>query len=186
MVLLFGPPHGFQQRPLARYVPPAGRDFGGSLHTRSLGGLVEQVVGRGAAFRRRAAFSRWRPAGDKRFRATALAPVRSAGRTRDPPLRLFEADARPLGEHLEGLAELDAFDLHDEREDVAADVTDPALERLPFGIDLEAGPGVVVPGAKGHVVAALTAQGKMLADQLDDIGRLLDALFGVERTARHP
>ena len=102
------------------------------------------------------------------------------------PLRFFEDNPRPIGQHFQGLAELDALDLHDERKNVAADVADPALERLPLGIDLEAGPAVVVPGTKADVVAALTAQGKMAADQLDNIDRLLDALFGVERAARHP
>ena len=101
------------------------------------------------------------------------------------PLRLLDLDARPVGQHLQGLAELDALHLHHEAEDVAADVADPALERLPLGIDLEAGAGVVVPGAEADVVAALAAQLDVAADQIDDVDRLLDPLFGVERAARH-
>ena len=74
---------------------------------------------------------------------------------------------------------LDAFHLHDEAEDVAADVADPALERLPLGIDLQAGPRVVVPGAKRLEAAALAPQRQIAADQVDDVDRLLDALLGV-------
>ena len=93
----------------------------------------------------------------------------------------FDGDAGPIGQHFQGLAELDAFHLHHEAEDVAADVADPALERLPLGIDLQRGLGVVVPGAEADVVAALAAQLDMAADQIDDVDRLLDPLFGVER-----
>ena len=87
---------------------------------------------------------------------------RSAGcrRLRRPGVRgaASQGDARPIGQHGQGLGELDAFHLHDEAEDVAADVADPALERLPLGVDLEAGARVVVPGAEADVVAALAAE----------------------------
>ena len=97
----------------------------------------------------------------------------------------FQLNAGPIGQHFQGLAELDAFHLHHEAEDVAADVAHPALERLPLGVDLQAGAAVVVPGAEADVVAALAAQLDMAADQIDDVDRLLDPLFGVERAARH-
>ena len=97
-----------------------------------------------------------------------------------------QRDAGPFGQHFQGLAEFDAFDLHDEAEDVAADVADPALERLPLGIDLEAGLGVVVPGAEADVAAALTAQRNVAAHQVDDVDRLADLFLGVQReTSRH-
>ncbi len=67
-------------------------------------------------------------------------------------------DARPFRQHRQGLREGDALHLHHEAEDVAADVADPALERLPLGIDLKAGPGVVVPGTERHVATALAAE----------------------------
>ena len=102
-----------------------------------------------------------------------------------PPLRLLDGDSRPIGEHFQGLAELDPLHFHHEAEDVAADVADPALERLPLGIDLEAGAGVVVPGAQADVVAALATQLDVAADQIDDVDRLLDPLFGVERASSH-
>ena len=108
-----------------------------------------------------------------------------AGRRRAAPAGLFEDDSRPIGEHIEGFAEFDALDLHDEAEHVAADVAHPALERLPLGIDLEAGLGVVVPRAEAHVVAALAAQLDVAADQIDNVDRLLDPLFGVERASSH-
>ena len=40
---------------------------------------------------------------------------------------------------------------------------------LSYGIDLETGPGVVVPGAEAHEVAALTAQLNRSANQIDDV-----------------
>ncbi len=81
---------------------------------------------------------------------------RSAGMRR-------KRNARALGEHLQGFAKLDAFDLHQEGEDVAADIrTDPALEALPLGIDLQAGFRVVVPGTESLVAAAFAPQGDVL------------------------
>ncbi len=94
--------------------------------------------------------------------------------------RLLQGDSRPIGQHFQGLAEFDAFGLHYPGEHVAADVADPAFERLVLGIDLQAGPGVVVPGAEAHVVAPLTAQLNVAADKLDDVDSLFDAFFGVE------
>ena len=111
---------------------------------------------------------------------------RSAGSTAGDarPLGLLQRDAGPIGQHGQGLAELDAFHLHHEAEDVAADVADPALERLPLGIDLQAGPRVVVPGAQGHVAAALAAKLHVAAHQIDDVDRLPDLFLGVRATSR--
>ena len=95
--------------------------------------------------------------------------------------RPFQRDSRPIGQHFQGLAEFDALGLHYPGEDVAADVADPAFERLPLGIDLQAGPGVVMPWTEAHVVAPLTAQLNMTADKLDNVDRLFDSFFGVER-----
>ena len=98
------------------------------------------------------------------------------------PMRFLDGDPRPIGQHLQGLAELDALHFHHEAEHVAADVAHPALERLALGVDLEAGAGVVVPRAEAHIVAALAAKLNVAADQIDDVDRLLHPLFGVERT----
>ena len=100
------------------------------------------------------------------------------------PRPACERDVGPIGQHGQGLGKLDPFHLHHEAEDVAADVADPALERLPLGIDLQAGAGVVVPGAEGLEVAALAAQRHVAADQIDDVDRLLDPLLQFERCGR--
>ena len=93
----------------------------------------------------------------------------------------MQLDARPIGQHGQGLGEIDPFHLHHEAEDIAADVAGPALPRLPLGIDLQAGPGVVVPGAVGHVAAALAAELQIvLAQQIDDIDRLSNLFLGVK------
>ena len=65
-----------------------------------------------------------------------------------------QLDSGPIGQLLERLAELDLLHPHHEREHIAADVADPTAVRLPLGIDLEAGAGVVVPRAEpGHGLA---------------------------------
>ena len=109
-----------------------------------------------------------------------LAPARLAALAAAAAVGL-QARCRPVGQHGQGLGEVDAFHLHDEAEDVAADVADPALERLPLGIDLQAGARVVVPGAKADVVAALAAELDDAADQIDDVDRLADLFLGVQR-----
>ena len=96
-------------------------------------------------------------------------------------MRRLQRDSHPIGQHLQGFAEFDPFDLHHEAEDVAADVADPALERLALGVDLEAGARVVVPRAEADVVAALAAQLDVAPDKIDDIDRLLDPFLGVEQ-----
>ena len=93
-------------------------------------------------------------------------------------------DARPLRQHRQGLGEGDALHLHHEAEDVAADVADPAFEGLPLGIDLQAGPAVVVPGAEGHVATALTAKLDIFANQVDDVDRLSNLFFGIQRRVK--
>ena len=124
---------------------------------------------------------------------------RNADRSSLAARGLLQLDARAIGQHGQGLREIDAFHLHDEAEDVAADVAGPALPRLPLGIDLQAGPGVVVPGAMGHVAAALAAERQIvLAQQIDDIDRLSNLFLGIKgrveghlrlpswRASRHP
>jgi hypothetical protein len=67
-------------------------------------------------------------------------------------------DPRLVRQQLQRLPKPDPFALHHKAEHVAADVADPALPALPLGIDLQTGTRVVMPGAKGHVSAALAAQ----------------------------
>jgi len=112
------------------------------------------------------------------------------GRSASSAVRRFpsppQPDSGPIGEDRQGLGEGNPVHLHHEAEHVPPDVADPALERLALGIDLEAGSGVVVPGAQPHVVAALAPQLHVLSHQFDDVGRLSDQLFRLERgTERH-
>lgn len=98
----------------------------------------------------------------------------------------LEGDAGLIGEHFEGFAKLDAFQPHDEAEDVAAYITNPALERLPLRVDLETGLGVVVPRAQPHVDTALPPQLYVFSNEINNVGRLSNQLFRVQgRSKRH-
>ena len=70
-------------------------------------------------------------------------------------------------------------------EDVAAEVADPALERLPLRIHLEAGARVVVPGAEALVIAAFVAQRDVFSHQLDDVNRPLNLFLGRVKRRSH-
>ena len=97
-----------------------------------------------------------------------------------------QRNARPLRQHRKRFAELDPFHLHDEAEDVPADVADPALPRLPLRVDLETGARVVVPGAEGRVAAALAAELHVAAHQVDNVDRSPDLFLDVRgRSKRH-
>ena len=100
------------------------------------------------------------------------------------PRGFLQGDAGPIGQHGQGLGEFDPLGLHDEAEDIAADVADPTLERLPLGIDLQAGARVVMPGAEADVAAALAAELDHAAHQVDDVDGLPDLFLGVQRPAR--
>jgi len=91
---------------------------------------------------------RRRGLGFPRFPAGFRRATRSG---RSPRLQL---DSRPIGQDGQGLGEADPLHLHHEAEDVAADVAHPALERLSLGVDLEAGPRVVVPGTEAQIEAS--------------------------------
>src|SRR5262245_45256446 len=116
--------------------------------------------------------------------AALIERVLIVGRARGRLLLLrSKLDAGPVGQHLQGLAKIAALALHYEAKDIAADIADPALPRLPVGIDLQAGAAVVMPRAAAHKAAAGSAQLEVLAHQLDDIRRLADLLLGV--SVRH-
>jgi len=91
-----------------------------------------------------------------------------------------QCNAGALGEHLQRFAELHAFGFHHEAEHVAADVADPALERLALRVDLQAGPAVIVPRAQADEVAALPPQLQITAHHVDDVDRLPDLFLGIE------
>ena len=96
-------------------------------------------------------------------------------------MRLFQGNAGAIGQHGQRLGKLDALHLHHEAEDIAADVADPALERLPLRVDLKAGVRIVVPWAEADEIAALAAELDYSAHQIDDVDRLSDLFFGIER-----
>ncbi len=54
--------------------------------------------------------------------------------------------------------EIDPLAFHNEAEDIAANVTNPALPRLPLRIHLQAGLCIIVPGADPSIVLSRTAQ----------------------------
>ncbi len=109
----------------------------------------------------------------------AAGVARLAAGVEDGTGLLAEWDAGPLGEHFERFAKFQALGLHDEAEDVAAHVANPALERLPLGVDVQTGAAVVVPGAEGDVVAALAAELDIAAHELDDVDRLAHLLLQI-------
>ena len=82
-----------------------------------------------------------------------------------------------LGQLGQGLGKGEAFHPHQKTEHVPTDVAHPAPERLPLGIDLQAGPGVVVPGTQPDQQLALAAQRDVAAHQIGNINRLADLLF---------
>ena len=90
-----------------------------------------------------------------------------------------EIDAGPLGELLEGLAEFDLLHPHQKAVHVSADVTHPAAERLPLGIDVEARLRVVVPGAEADEVLSLPAECDIGSDEIGDVCGVADALLDV-------
>jgi hypothetical protein len=109
---------------------------------------------------------------------------RPGGPLRPRALGRLQRDSRLIGQHGQRLGKGHALHLHDEAENVAADVADPALEGLPLGIDLQAGAAVVVPGAQGHIVPARTPQLDVFPDQIDNVDRLLDTVFSVQRRSQ--
>jgi len=93
----------------------------------------------------------------------------------------LQLDARAICQHGQGLGKIDPFHLHHKAENIAADVAGPTFPRLPLGVDLEAGPGVIVPGAVRDIAAALATKLQIvLAQQIDDIDRLSNLFLGVK------
>ena len=90
-----------------------------------------------------------------------------------------QVDACPLRQLLEGLTELEPFHLHQEAEDIAPDVADPAAEGLSLWVDLEAGAGVLVPWAQPHHGLASPPQGKVCPHQVDDVDRIAHAFLQI-------
>jgi hypothetical protein len=91
----------------------------------------------------------------------------------------WQRDAGPVGQQLQGFPKPDPLAFHHETERVAAQVAHPAFPRLALGIDLEAGFRIIMPGTEAHEDPALSAQGQIATDQIDDVRRLADAILQV-------
>ncbi len=82
-----------------------------------------------------------------------------------------------LGYGAHGFGEADVFHLLDEGEDVAGLVAAEAVVELAAGVDGEGGGLFFVEGAEaGVVLRAGFAQPDVVADDVDDVGLLLDGL----------
>ena len=92
---------------------------------------------------------------------------------------LRQFDARHFRQDSFGFGEIAALHLHDEGENIPADVADPAFERLPFRVDLQARLAVVVPRTARYEKTPLTLQGKIFADQVDNINLFANLFFYV-------
>ena len=92
-----------------------------------------------------------------------------------------EFDPGHVGENLHRLFEIDVFNLHNERKNVAADVANPTLERLPLRINLQTRTRIVVPRATSDKVRSLPTQRNVPLDQIDDVDRVANLLSLIER-----
>ena len=87
-----------------------------------------------------------------------FAVVRIAGIGLGTGLILFDFDSGTRRQLTQRGGKIDAVALHDEAEDVTADVANPALPSSPFGVDRHRWTAVVVPRALGDKVSALWSQ----------------------------
>jgi len=92
-------------------------------------------------------------------------------------LALGKRDAGLLGDGTDGLGKGDVFELHDEGEDVAFFVAAEAVEVAVGGVDGEGASLLFVEGTEaGEVLGAGFAKTDEVADDLDDVGLLLDEM----------
>ena len=90
-------------------------------------------------------------------------------------LLVAELHAEPVGEALDRLGEGQVVDLHDEGDDVAADLAAEAVEGAHARADREGRRLLVVEGAEAlEVAAAGRPERDHLADHVGDVGPLLD------------
>src|SRR5262249_55322958 len=83
--------------------------------------------------------------------------------------RLFDLDARVIGEASGGFGEGEAFRLHDEVEDVALLLATEAVEKALLGVHAEARGLLLVEGAEPHQAPALTLQLHAFGDDRSDL-----------------
>ena len=92
----------------------------------------------------------------------------------------MQFDSGCLGKEFESATEVDAFHLHREVKNVAVKIANVAAVALSNGVYGEAGFFVVVPRAQAEVVWSTAAQIDLAADEVNEVGSLFDAIFGVE------
>ena len=101
---------------------------------------------------------------------SAPAPTGTAGGARTA----LELDTGPVGQHLEGLPEVDALDLLDEFEEVPALVTAVAVPDLALRADGERWRLLGVEGTEPGQLASRTVERDVSADDLDEVKSRFD------------
>jgi hypothetical protein len=101
-------------------------------------------------------------------RASCLLPRRA--------LLVFEGDAEPVGEPFDRPDEVQVLDLPDEADGVAAAPAAEAVVETVRCVDREARRLLLVERTASRVARALLAKGRVLGDDVDDVGALLDVL----------
>src|SRR6185437_15413533 len=80
----------------------------------------------------------------------------------------------PVGQHAKRLGKIDPFVFLDEIKDIAAGAATPALVGLALRVQFERGCVVVVEWAQSLELGTGTVERQRLADQRDDVDRVLD------------
>jgi hypothetical protein len=98
----------------------------------------------------------------------------------------LQFDTCPLSESFDGLGEPEVFPHLQKGEDAAAGPAGEAFEDLFGGIDIQAGPVVIVEGAQANHFPALFGKADMLADDISDVISLEDLVYRCSiKHARH-
>ena len=90
-----------------------------------------------------------------------------------------DVDAGTFGELMKRVAEFELFHPHQKAEHVPPHAAHPTAISLSLGADLEAGLGVVVPGAEADQRLPLAAEGDEGRDQVGDVSGIADPFLDV-------
>jgi hypothetical protein len=97
-----------------------------------------------------------------------------------------EGDAGTFGEFADGVGERQVLVLHDELDDIAPGAAAEAMPDLARRVDVEAGGFLFVERAEGDEIRAASFQGKIGADDFDEVVRLSNLIEnGIRDEARH-
>jgi hypothetical protein len=91
--------------------------------------------------------------------------------------RAFNHDARSIRQHPQCFRKPNAFFLHDEAEDVSANVANPTFPCLAVWIDLQTGATVIMKWARRDKASPLPTNFAITADQIDNIDRQANSIF---------